>query len=47
MRDGNTWSLNKRCHSYPKPLEDAYLRFTEEIHDTIETIECEKLSKVE
>jgi len=47
VKDGNTWSLNRGCHSYPKPLENVALRFTGELHETIETIECEKLLKEE
>ena len=45
--DGNTWDLKKSCHQYKKPLEKVSLRYTKELHDTIDTIECDDFSKKE
>ena len=47
VHDGNTWDLKKSCHQYKKPLEKVSLRYTKELHDTIDTIECDDFSKKE
>ena len=47
VKDGTTWVLDRDCKAYQKPLADVPLRFTNELHDTIETVKCSDLSTKE
>ena len=47
VQDGSTWSLNRNCNQYKKPLDNVSHRYLKELHDTIDTIECDDFSKQE
>ena len=39
--------MDRDCKAYEKPLADVPLRFTNELHDTIDTVKCSDLSTKE